>query len=345
MIYCSSRWLIGTVICLCAATAAAAGEANWGDWAQSVRRAHPLAGDYFSVTERVGGPIRGRYPPGHQGPALRKEPGQAPYIVLLGEVHDNPAHHQLRAWMIENTVRTFAQWRPAIVFEQISADQKAAVEKFNARVEAGDGAANADELLRLLDWDKSGWPPGRTYKPLFAAAIAAKLPFYAGDPSPERVKSVTKEGLSLISAEERARLRLDKDLPEPLRNALGKELANGHCGTLPPEAVDGMAAAQRYRDASLADSALAAAEKHGSAILIAGNGHVRDDRGVPWYIRERAPTARVATVMILEVESGKVDPFEYVPLDPENRPVVDALIFTPAAERPDPCQSLLKNKS
>jgi uncharacterized iron-regulated protein len=343
MSYCMSRWFACAVICLFA-TAAAAGESNWGDWARSVRQGHPLAGDYYSVTPRGGGPGRGRYPPSHQGPALRKEPGQAPYIILLGEVHDNPAHHQLRAWMIENTARTFPEWRPAIVFEQISADQKAALEKFNALMQAGDGSANADELLRLLDWDKSGWPPARIYKPLFAAAIAAKLSFYAGDPSPERVRSVAKEGLSLISAEERARLRLDKELPEPLRDALGNELVDGHCGTLPAEAADGMAAAQRYRDAYLADSALAAAEKHGSVILVAGNGHVRTDRGVPWYIRERAPQARMATVMILEVEPRKNDPADYVPHDPDGHPAVDALIFTPAAERADPCQSLLKNK-
>jgi uncharacterized iron-regulated protein len=344
MVYCMSRLPACLVIGLCSIAAAAAGESNWGDWAQSVRQAHPLAGDYYAVTPAGGGPGRGRYPAAHQGPALKKEPGARPYVILLGEVHDNPAHHQVRAWMIENTARTFPDWRPAIVLEQINANQKAAVDKFNALVEAGDGTATADELLRLLDWDKSGWPSGTIYKPLLAAAIAAKLPIYAGDPAREQVRSVAKEGLSLMPAEERARMRLDADLPERLREALGKELVEGHCGALPPEAMDGMAAAQRYRDAYLADTVLAAAQKHGSAILIAGNGHVRKDRGVPWYIRQRSPQAKVATVMVLEVTAGNVDPAGYVPFDPDGEPVVDALVFTPAAERADPCQSLLKNK-
>ena len=50
-----------------------------------------------------------------------------------------------------------------------------------------------------------------------------------------------------------------------------------------------MAAAQRYRDAHMADCPHRGSARHGSAILIAGNGHVRADRGVPWHIRQRAP--------------------------------------------------------
>src|SRR5262245_2523932 len=141
MIFYLCRLLACTVICLGAITATfgavgAAGEPNWGDWAQSVRKDYPLAGDYYAVSAVAGGPARGRYPAAHRGPALRKEPGPRPYVILLGEVHDNPAHHQVRAWMIENTARTFPDWRPAIVFEQISTDQKAAIDKFNGLMEA-----------------------------------------------------------------------------------------------------------------------------------------------------------------------------------------------------------------
>jgi uncharacterized iron-regulated protein len=324
--------------------AAMAGESNWGDWAQAARKLHPLAGDYYAVTAIAGGPGRGRYPPSHHGPALRKEPGPQPYIILLGEVHDNPAHHRVRAWLIENTAKMFPKWRPAIVFEQIGTDQQAALDKFNALVAAGDASATADELLRLLDWDHSGWPPAKLYKPLFEAAIAARLPIYAGDPPRGAVRKVAKGDMDAVPAEERTRLRLDKAMPPRLREALGAELAEGHCGALPPEAAEGMAAAQRYHDARLADAVLAAAERHGSAILIAGNGHVRSDWGVPWYIRERAPQARVASVMLLEVETGKTDPGSYVPRDPDGEPAADALIFTPRAERADPCQSSLMNK-
>ena len=92
-----------------------------------------------------------------------------------------------------------------------------------------------------------------------------------------------------LTAEERAGLGLDTPLSAPLAEALNWELVDSHCGAMPPQAFGGMAAAQRYRDAHLADALLGAAARHGSAILIAGNGHVRSDRGVPWYIRLRTP--------------------------------------------------------
>ena len=84
------------------------------------------------------------------------------------------------------------------------------------------------------------------------------------------------------------------------------------------------------------------AERHGSAILIAGNGHVRSDRGVPWHLRRRAPDARIVSVVLVEVEDGRMDPTGYLPRDPEGRPAADLAIFTPRAERGDPCESLRK---
>ena len=119
--------------------------------------------------------------------------------------------------------------------------------------------------------------------------MAARLPIYAGDLPRERVRSVARGGLSQIAPEERARLGLDSPLPAPLADAVLRELEESHCGALPPQALGGMAVAQRYRDAHMADVLLGVAQRHGSAILIAGNGHVRADRGVPWHLRQRAP--------------------------------------------------------
>ena len=70
---------------------------------------------------------------------------------------------------------------------------------------------------------------------------------------------------------------------------LASELAGSHCGALPAYRFPTMSLAQRYTDAHLAEALVKAAEKHGGAFLLAGNGHVRTDRGVPWYLRQLAP--------------------------------------------------------
>ena len=101
-----------------------------------------------------------------------------------------------------------------------------------------------------------------------------------------------------------------------------------------------MAYAQRYRDAHLADAMLKASNQHGGAFLIAGGTHVRTDRGVPWYLRLRAPGKNVVSLMFVEVEDGNTDAGAYVPRDPDGKPAVDYLVFTPRADRPDPCEKM-----
>jgi uncharacterized iron-regulated protein len=355
------RWApIASLLCLYA-TAGAASELNWGTWAEEVRKQHPLAGSVYVVSppppsaerqwqtsiasllgkydldNRVEGDLIRPLPPDGRGLVAVHLPSR---IVLLGELHDNPLHHQVRAWVIGNTAKMLRDWRPAVVFEQIRIDQQSALDRLKSLNEVGSGTA--DDLFRLLEWDKSGWPPSATYKPLIEAVVAAKLPILAGNLPNDRVRAVARGGR--VPSEDRARLKLENPMPASLTEALERELAGSHCGVLPPTAVAGMAEAQRYRDAQLADAVLSAYQRHGAAILIAGNGHVRKDRGVPWHILRRAPKSEVVSVFILEVEGGKTDPEAYVPRDPEGKPAADLLIFTPRAKRADPCAAMRKTK-
>ncbi len=266
-------------------------------------------------------------------------------VVLLGETHDNPDHHVLRRWAINQIISLREQRRSvvlntALVFEQLSADQQPALDKFGDLKSSSPNLVTLPELKRLLNWDKSGWAK-YDYDPLFQAAIDAKLPIYPGDVTRDAIMKAAKEGEAALTPDERARLALDKPLGAKLDDASLTEIEDAHCNTMPKDALSGMAFAQRYRDASLADALINAAGKHGSAILIAGNGHVRTDRGVPWYIRQRAPDKKVFSVMLVEVEDGKNDPEAYVPRDPDGKPAADYIIFTPGvAGRPDPCEKM-----
>ena len=84
-----------------------------------------------------------------------------------------------------------------------------------------------------------------------------------------------------------------------------------------------MSDVQRLRDAVLADSLMNAAGE-GSAILIAGNGHVRADRAVPWYLSRRVSQAPTVTVMLLEVEKGAKAPEDLMPAGPGDTAVAEA---------------------
>ena len=255
-------------------------------------------------------------------------------IVLVGEEHDNPKHHELRALF---GLGNYA----SIVFEQLAADQAPALSDVMGQLKGKINEGSLETFKGAIGWNASGWAK-YNYDLLLRAALFAQRPIYAGDVTRTTIMKVAKEGESALPVEERGRLKLDVSLGEKLAAQSVAEIEQAHCGAMPKEAFGGMAYAQRYRDASLADAALQAADKHGSAILFAGNGHVRSDRGVPWYVRARASEKNIVSIMLVEVEDGKTDAQSYVPRDPDGRPAVDYIIFTPKAGRGDPCEAMKK---
>ncbi len=263
-------------------------------------------------------------------------------VVVLGEAHDNAVHHRLRAKLADgDEVLLKGTNEGAFVLEQIRADQSEGLARFYDHAKAGGTLA---DFKRAVDWERSGWQK-YDYDPLLEALIASKRPILPGDPPRDTIKKLAKEGPSALGEDERQRLALDKPLGAAADAASAEEIEGSHCGMLQKEAVPRMAFAQRYRDASLADATLEAAEEHGAAILMTGNNHARLDRGAPWYIHARAPDKKVVSVMLIEVEDGKTDPGAYIPRDPDGQPAADYVVFTPRNDaRGDPCEGMRKKQ-
>lgn len=298
------------------------------EWVSGLQRNHVLVGTIWSAREsRAISRVE-----------LLEVLSRSP-VVLLGEIHDNPDHHRLRASLIgelANRRRASGQTGPAVVFEHIRADQQHVVDRaLHSRRTIG-----AQALLQRLEWDRSGWPPASMFAPLFDEILSSELPVLGGNTPGRAVREVARQGFSALPQEERSRLALDVQLEAPLNTALIAEIEANHCGLVPESAFPPMALAQQYRDAHLAHVLLGAMDAHGAAVLVAGNGHVRSDRGVPWHLRRRVPEARSVVVAFLEVDGGVADAADYVMRDPAGQPAVDFVWFTPQAERPDACERM-----
>lgn len=301
------------------------------EWAKSC--GHPLCGQvYIAQPELLKESAKGCDKPGWM--SLREDVRAtivAGGAVLYGEVHDNPLHHELRS-------RLGLSAYASTVLEQVAADKAKALETFPYAMYAAD---SLDKFKTAVDWQNSGWQT-YNYDALLVAVLKAQTPIYAGDPARDTIKKIAKDGEGAIPAEERGKLKLDVALGEKADSAALDELFEGHCGTMPRESLAPMALAQRYRDAVLADGILTASGKHGASVLLAGNGHVRKDRGVPWYVHQRAPDMKLLSVMLIEVEEGKTDAAAYVPKDPDGKPAADYIIFTPRAPHEDQCAAMKK---
>ena len=231
-------------------------------------------------------------------------------VVLLGELHDNPHHHQRRGDLV-------AALAPGagVVAEQLP---RGALVRGGTPPRAGLEAAGFDSRA----W---GWP---LYSPLFGPVLSAGLPVRGGNAPLALVRRVAREGPAAWPPDLRARIEA-APLSAAAQSALDRELLDGHCGQLPPARLPAMRAAQLARDASMALAVLEARAAGGRpVVLLAGNGHVRLDRGVAPMPLAAQPSLRLVSVVFGE-------PGWQAEAWPAN-----VLWITPPAEREDPCIGL-----
>nr|WP_217345194.1 ChaN family lipoprotein [Noviherbaspirillum sp. L7-7A]MBV0879426.1 ChaN family lipoprotein [Noviherbaspirillum sp. L7-7A] len=242
-------------------------------------------------------------------------------IVLLGETHDNPAHHATQRRLLES----LADRKPALVMEQFDLEQQASLDTI-----LRSGGTRQEKLQALKTLMKPGWEwPG--YEGLLATALERGLPVLAANISREALREVSRNGVAALGDGASAQLGLDTGWSAAQQASLRQDVVAAHCGMLPEAAVGAMVNAQRVRDAIMADRLLSAP---GSAVAILGRGHVRQDLAVPVYLRQRAPQKKVLSVALAEGE-----------LDPEAPQPYDYVIPAKAVSRAeDPCAELAAQK-
>ena len=132
-------------------------------------------------------------------------------------------------------------------------------------------------------------------------------------------------------------LELERPFPPELERSLEADLGEDHCGMLPLSLLGPMALAQHARDAQMA-RVLLDGGKDIAGVLIAGGGHVRRDRGVPYYLALNGETS-VFALDFSEVQTAETEPGRYVPAAPDGAPAVDFVWFTPRVSDEDPCKA------
>ncbi|HET8876643.1 MAG TPA: ChaN family lipoprotein [Casimicrobiaceae bacterium] len=248
---------------------------------------------------------------------------------LLGEIHDDPAHHAIRARLLSEIAQRGAH--PAVVMEQFDLNRD---EALRAAQNAG---GDAERVATAGELDRTGWR-WPLHEPIVAAALAARLPLRAGNVS-RRVLTGDLDAMLEKHPALRSRLHAAPWTDVQARS-LRADIVESHCGMLPDSVVPRLVLAQRIRDAAMAQ-ALAGDATDDGAILIAGNEHVRADRGVPVYLHAPGFTdAGVRSVSVGFVEAGARD--ERAAGFPRSAvaqyPGFDYLWFTPSVARDDPCQ-------
>ena len=286
---------------------------------QPVNADHPLVGKIWS-------------PPQHRFVTADEAAVMARSVdaLLLGEIHDNPDSHALQAWLVRRL--TEAGRRPGLVLEMLDPDQAPRLAEY-LDTHPGDAAG----IGEAVGWSDSGWPDWALYQPIAAAALEAHGRIVAGNPTRAVTRAIarntqppgTLEGLGIAD-----------ELDDATLADMKAEISDDHCGLMPEAALPGMVRVQRARDASLARAVAQVMAAGEPAVLIAGAGHVRTDRGVPAYLARIAPGRTRLAVALLEVVADRGDPAAYGEDFPGGQLPYDLVWFTAGAEREDPCVKL-----
>jgi uncharacterized iron-regulated protein len=241
--------------------------------------------------------------------AMRSRP-----VVLLGEVHDNAVQHALRAQALRALLDGGA--RPALLMEQFDREQQGAIDRALARPGAGVDdviAAGAPDAAAMQGWD---WA---LYRPYIALALQRRLPIVAANVSRADARRVVQNGLPSLAS-----FGFDARVPADIDTAQAQAIVASHCGLLDAAQAHRMVGAQVARDQFMAR--LVEAHAAQGAVLLAGNGHVRADIGVPRWL-SAATRARSVAIGLLEP-------------DDDSSAAFDVALTTTAQPRPDPCQAM-----
>lgn len=243
---------------------------------------------------------------------MAPQPGQ---VALLGEIHDHAQGHERRLRLLQ--VWIDQGLRPVLVIEQFDRDRQSQLDAAMA------DCANADCVIERAGAGHWHWP---FYRPVIELALRHKLTLRAGNIARSETSRIVREGFAAaFEPPTLVRFALTGPLPVALASAQQREIVDGHCGMLPDRVVPGMVNAQVARDVWMALQILEFRAR--PVILIAGNGHVRRDIGVPFWLRQQQMLESMA-VGFVESAAGS------------GSGVYDQVIELPLQPRPDPCQTL-----
>ncbi|WP_211336847.1 ChaN family lipoprotein [Corticibacter populi] len=183
-------------------------------------------------------------------------------VLLLGEQHDAPEHAIAQLEIVDHLLEQ--QRLAALVLEMAERGGSTAGLARNA---------SETQVQQALRWSSGAWPWER-YRPVIMAAVSHGVSVLGGNLPRAAMQDAMQNP------------HWDTLLPAAEWKYQLQAIEAGHCHMLPAETVPGMARIQLARDASMAATLEQAMQPaHGTAVLIAGNGHVIRNAGVPAHLR------------------------------------------------------------
>jgi uncharacterized iron-regulated protein len=181
-------------------------------------------------------------------------------VMLIGEQHDAPAHQHMQAAVVQALAARGGLAAVALEMAERGATTAGLPPQ-----------ATEAQVRDALKWRDASWP-WAAYSPGVMAAVRAGVPVLGANLPLSDMKNAMKN------------IALDDHLTMGLRQKQQENIREGHCGLLPESQIVPMTRVQTARDAAMARTVTAARQPGKTVLLIAGNGHVDREIGVPTHL-------------------------------------------------------------
>ena len=182
-------------------------------------------------------------------------------VLLVGEQHDAPAHHELEQQIVSSLATRGLLAAVALEMAEVGAS--------TAQLKP---SSTEEQARRALKWDDQAWP-WTAYGPAVMTAVRAGVPVLGANLPREQMPASMNDG------------KLDARLPGPALKAQQQGIRIGHCNLLPESQITPMTRIQIAKDITMADTVHQLLLPGKTVVLLAGNGHVDRRLGVPQHLR------------------------------------------------------------
>jgi uncharacterized iron-regulated protein len=222
-----------------------------------------------------------------------KKRALASEAILVGEQHDQGAHHRLQARVIE----AVAGDDLAVGLEMVVWGNQKKLDRYNR------GDVDIDGLFAALDWEKTWGHHSELYRLVFETGREVGARFVALNAPRELVRKVARGGLDGLSKKERRALP-ELDLGDTAHRARIEAFFREHHPPTKGNAFDNFYTAQVLWDESMADRSARALKRGASRVVVlAGVGHVAGYRGIYQRLLRRRPGVKAMTIVPITVEA------------------------------------------
>jgi len=201
-------------------------------------------------------------------------------IVLLGESHDNAAHHR---WQLATITALHATGNPLVIgFEMFPRKAQPVLDEWVR------GALSEKEFLEKVEWNRVWQFNPSLYMPIFHFARQHRLPMVALNVDHSLIREVRKEGWANVAIEKREGVS-DPAAPSAAYAKMLTNIYNQHASSKEEtsektQAISRFIDAQLTWDRAMAEAAAAAAQ-NSNLVAIIGAGHLINGYGVPHQLR------------------------------------------------------------